>query len=83
MRPTGIESCACSRVVRGRMRFVAECQPRFDYGRSGHKVEILADGVAFHADDGSEVALHIARRPGVAPADAVQPAVRGRRRPRA
>jgi len=65
------------RVVRGRMRFVAECQPRFDYGRGTHKVEVLADGVAFHADDGSEVALHIARRPGVAAADAVQPEYQG------
>ena len=28
------------RVVRGTMRFVAEIQPRFDYARKSHKVEV-------------------------------------------
>ena len=47
------------RVVRGRMRFVAECQPRFDYGRGSHTIEVLPTGVAFHGTDGTELALHI------------------------
>ena len=32
------------RVVRGRIVFSIECQPRFDYGRKSHKTEILSDG---------------------------------------
>jgi len=52
-------------VVRGAMRFVADCQPRFDYGRATHKTEITENGVAFHGDDGLELALHVVRRPGV------------------
>ncbi len=52
------------RVVRGHMRFVAECQPRFDYARATHKTEITPHGVAFHGDDGTELALHIVRRAG-------------------
>ncbi|MEU5881257.1 glycoside hydrolase family 15 protein [Spirillospora sp. NPDC047279] len=35
------------RVVRGRMRFVVECRPAFDYGREEHKVEITENGVGF------------------------------------
>jgi GH15 family glucan-1,4-alpha-glucosidase len=58
------------RVVRGQMRFVVECQPRFDYGRAAHKTEITPNGVAFHGDDGTELALHVVRRPNVRVADA-------------
>jgi len=65
------------RVVRGRMEFVVECQPRFDYGRASHKTEIVANGVVFRGDDGSEVVLHTARRPGISAVDAVQPEHRG------
>ena len=39
------------RVVRGTMRFVAEIQPRFDYARKPHKVEITTDGAVFSSDD--------------------------------
>ena len=60
------------RVVRGQMTFVLECQPRFDYGRKAHKTEITEHGVAFHGDDGLELALHVSRRPGVAAAERVQ-----------
>ena len=35
------------RVVRGTMRFVAEIQPRFDYARKAHKIEITSDGAVF------------------------------------
>ncbi|TDE08608.1 glycoside hydrolase family 15 protein [Jiangella asiatica] len=51
------------RVVRGQLRFVLDCQPRFDYGRASHKTEITDMGAAFHGDDGVELALHVARRP--------------------
>ena len=35
------------RVVRGTMRFRMEIQPRFDYGRKPHKLELHDDGSAF------------------------------------
>jgi GH15 family glucan-1,4-alpha-glucosidase len=38
------------RVVRGSMRFVAEVQPRFDYGRAPHTIEASEDGVVFASD---------------------------------
>ena len=39
------------RVVRGTMRFVAEIQPRFDYARKPHKIEITSEGAVFSSDD--------------------------------
>jgi GH15 family glucan-1,4-alpha-glucosidase len=33
--------------VRGQMRLRVECQPRFDYGRAPHEVEISDDGALF------------------------------------
>ena len=39
------------RVVRGTMRFVAEIQPRFDYARKSHKVEVTSEGAVFASDD--------------------------------
>lgn len=38
------------RVVRGRMRFVVDCQPRFDFGRSSHRVRIEPGGAIFVRD---------------------------------
>jgi GH15 family glucan-1,4-alpha-glucosidase len=35
------------KVVRGKMTFVADIRPRFNYGRSAHTLEIGADGFAF------------------------------------
>ena len=52
-------------VVRGSMRFVVDCQPRFDYARQPHKVEISESGVLFTGDDGLSVALHASRRPNI------------------
>jgi GH15 family glucan-1,4-alpha-glucosidase len=49
------------RVVRGVMRFVIEIQPRFDYARQPHKVEIADHGIVF-ASDGLELTVH-----GIAP----------------
>jgi GH15 family glucan-1,4-alpha-glucosidase len=37
-------------VVRGEMRFVVEVQPRFDYGRAAHEVEMHPHGVLFRSD---------------------------------
>ncbi|MFI7606661.1 glycoside hydrolase family 15 protein [Micromonospora sp. NPDC049366] len=34
-------------VVRGTMRFRIDCQPRFDYARGRHEVDIRPDGVVF------------------------------------
>jgi GH15 family glucan-1,4-alpha-glucosidase len=39
------------RVVRGEMRFVAECEPRFDYGRAPHTLEITDNGAVFRSGD--------------------------------
>jgi GH15 family glucan-1,4-alpha-glucosidase len=40
-----------ARVVRGEMRFVFECAPRFDYGRTDHTLEISEDGAVFRTAD--------------------------------
>jgi GH15 family glucan-1,4-alpha-glucosidase len=45
------------RVVRGVMRFAIEIQPRFDYGRAGHKLEITEHGGVF-ASDGMALTVH-------------------------
>ncbi len=39
------------RVVRGRMSFVLECDPRFDYGRHPHELEVTEEGASFRTDD--------------------------------
>ena len=39
------------KVVRGRMRFVAEIKPRFDYGRASHTLELGPDGCVFRSGD--------------------------------
>src|SRR5215213_5768025 len=52
------------RVVRGTMRFRAEIQPRFDYGRKPHKLELHdPDGALFVSDD-LTLSLHRADVPG-------------------
>jgi GH15 family glucan-1,4-alpha-glucosidase len=35
------------RCVRGQMRFVVECAPRFDYGRQPHELELTDEGAVF------------------------------------
>jgi GH15 family glucan-1,4-alpha-glucosidase len=45
------------RVVRGRMEFVGDIQPRFDYGRAPHTVEVTDAGVRF-ASAGQSLTLH-------------------------
>jgi GH15 family glucan-1,4-alpha-glucosidase len=39
------------RVVRGALRFAFECEPRFDYGRRAHDVELSEHGAVFRTDD--------------------------------
>jgi GH15 family glucan-1,4-alpha-glucosidase len=50
------------RVVRGVMRFAVEIQPRFDYGRASHELEIAEHGAVFRSPD-LELTVH-----GIAPA---------------
>jgi GH15 family glucan-1,4-alpha-glucosidase len=49
------------KVVRGTMRFAIEIQPRFDYGRATHKLELTDSGGVFQSD-GLELTVH-----GIAP----------------
>jgi len=49
------------RVVRGEMRFAMEIQPRFDYGRKPHKLDVSENGGVFRSD-GLELTAH-----GIAP----------------
>jgi GH15 family glucan-1,4-alpha-glucosidase len=46
------------RVARGTMQFEMDLQPRFDYGRTKHKVEITKQGAVFRSDTGMELTLH-------------------------
>ncbi|WP_448810486.1 glycoside hydrolase family 15 protein [Agromyces bauzanensis] len=39
------------RVVRGSMDFVVEIEPRFDYGRASHTIDLREDGAVFASDD--------------------------------
>jgi GH15 family glucan-1,4-alpha-glucosidase len=45
------------RCVRGRMRFVVDCAPRFDYGRQAHQLEVTEQGAVFRGP-GLELTLH-------------------------
>jgi pentatricopeptide repeat protein len=46
------------RVARGTMRFVMEVQPRFDYGRAMHTVDVTDAGAIFRTAGGMELTLH-------------------------
>src|SRR6516164_4065847 len=46
------------RVARGQMKFVMELQPRFDYGRASHNVDITDDGAVFRTAGGMALTLH-------------------------
>jgi GH15 family glucan-1,4-alpha-glucosidase len=48
------------RVARGTMKFVLEIQPRFNYGRSGHSIEVFESGAVFRGEDGMHLTLHAA-----------------------
>ena len=49
------------RVARGSMQFVLDIQPRFDYGRAKHTVELHEHGAVFRSDS-MELTLHTAGR---------------------
>jgi len=49
------------RVARGTMRFVMDLQPRFDYGRAKHTVEVSSAGAVFRSE-GMELTVHTTRR---------------------
>ena len=51
------------RVVRGRMRFHIDCQPRFNYGRDGHETAVRPDGAVFRGPD-LTITLNAVRRDG-------------------
>jgi GH15 family glucan-1,4-alpha-glucosidase len=51
------------RVVRGTMRFRMEIQPRFDYERKPHELQLSDDGALFVSDD-LTLTLHRADVPG-------------------
>ena len=48
------------RVARGTMQFEVEIQPRFNYGRSSHTVELSQSGAVFRSADGMELTVHTA-----------------------
>lgn len=50
------------RVARGSMQFVIDLQPRFDYGRAEHTVEVSENGAVFRTAAGMELTLHTAGR---------------------
>ncbi len=53
------------RVARGTMKFIVEIEPRFDYGRASHTVEVTDVGAVFRAAGGMELTLHtVAEAPG-------------------
>jgi GH15 family glucan-1,4-alpha-glucosidase len=55
------------RVVRGVMRFAIEIQPRFDYARKAHKVEITEHGGVF-VSEGLQLTVHSIAPEGVSAA---------------
>ena len=62
------------RVVRGSMRFILDLQPRFDYARARHTVEVTGDGVRFTPEAGGPaLSLHIAATSHHAPHGARDP----------
>src|ERR1035441_7418856 len=52
------------RVPRGTMRFAMDLQPRFDYGRAQHTVDVTENGAVFHGDGGQELTLHTVGKRG-------------------
>jgi GH15 family glucan-1,4-alpha-glucosidase len=50
-------------VVRGQMRFRLDCQPRFNYGRDPHEIDLHPDGALFRSQTMS-MALYPARQQG-------------------
>jgi len=53
------------RVARGQMQFVIDLQPRFDYGRASHTVDVSEAGAVFRTAAGMELTLHTSGRKAV------------------
>ncbi|MFF9091218.1 glycoside hydrolase family 15 protein [Streptomyces sp. NPDC014991] len=51
------------RCVRGSMTFEVDIAPRFDYGRTAHRLHITEHGAVFAAEDGMELTVHPVREP--------------------
>jgi pentatricopeptide repeat protein len=49
------------RVARGTMQFVMDLQPRFDYGRARHTVDVSENGAVFHSENGMELTMHLTK----------------------
>ncbi|MBV9205837.1 MAG: glycoside hydrolase family 15 protein [Actinobacteria bacterium] len=52
------------RVVRGTMRFAMELQPRFDYARKSHQLELTEQGAVFRSD-GLDLTVHAVGPEGI------------------
>ena len=48
------------RVARGQMQFVAEIEPRFNFGRARHTVDVTGAGAVFRTTGGMELTVHTA-----------------------
>ncbi len=53
-----------ARAVRGSMKIVMEIQPRFDYARKSHQVEMSGDGAVFRSEGGETLTMHRVAYPG-------------------
>jgi GH15 family glucan-1,4-alpha-glucosidase len=58
------------RVARGTMQFRMDLQPRFDYGRAGHTMELSEGGAVFRTAGGMELTLHSTGQRGASSAEA-------------
>ena len=60
------------RVARGTMSFIIDLQPRFDYGRAKHTIELTEEGAVFRSD-GMHLTLHTSGRRDPGDPDAAVP----------
>jgi pentatricopeptide repeat protein len=67
------------RVARGTMKFQVEVQPRFDYGRAKHTVEVTDSGAVFRTAGGLELTVHTTALKGAEDRAAVERAGDGLR----
>jgi GH15 family glucan-1,4-alpha-glucosidase len=51
------------RVVRGQMRLRIDCQPRFNYGRDEHELQLFREGAVFRSER-QNLTVHTANRNG-------------------
>ncbi|MFG2267834.1 glycoside hydrolase family 15 protein [Streptomyces sp. NPDC048720] len=69
MPVTGTSATDCHRLVRlvrcvrGTMTFEVEIAPRFNYGRTAHRLHITEHGALFEAEDGTVLTVHPIREP--------------------